>query len=501
MSQPPRPHTDWKAPAGDGQMLIWPQPAELLRQTTDNHRMLSSADGVLIQGVPLTLLRGELRRGIGHAEADRPLLATGHQVELHHPGVWAKNILIDAAARKMGGVAYHFAVDSDQPKHLHLRLGGALRPITDDPELARVPWTGLLRSPSPPHLEDLLSAAAGAGHELLCGVLRDMQSRLGEQPRLATLLTQAIHGREQELGLGHRCMLTGSLWETTPFLVLLHHVLARADAFAEAYNAALLRYRRAEGSASPGRPWPDLRRDGDTCEAPFWLDWHRQRRRQRPVLQRSADGWVLTLDADRRFLFVAGRDAWSAADALRRFLSLSEVRLAPRALMLTLFLRLFVADQFVHGIGGGRYDQVTDTVIGSFLGMVPPAFAVTTATLYLPEAAQVQRVDLSALLREGRRIRHGLPNGRKADFVRRIDSAPRRSALRDRLFHEMHQAMAEQNRDALVAWERRLSAARLEAERQRRLFDRELFFAIQPRHRLLELIDKYRQALDNCGRP
>src|SRR5205814_1365274 len=48
-------------------------------------------------------------------------LATGHQIELYHPGVWAKDAFINALATKLNAVAYHFAIDTDAPKHLTLR--------------------------------------------------------------------------------------------------------------------------------------------------------------------------------------------------------------------------------------------------------------------------------------------------------------------------------------------------------------------------------------------
>src|SRR5271169_229484 len=87
----------WKAPAEDGQTLIWPAPRDLLRETLENQRRLTTATSVLIQGVPLPEVRTRLRQFLGHADNDRPILATGHQAELHHPGVWVKNALIDAA--------------------------------------------------------------------------------------------------------------------------------------------------------------------------------------------------------------------------------------------------------------------------------------------------------------------------------------------------------------------------------------------------------------------
>ena len=58
--------------------------------------------------------------------------------------------------------------------------------------------------------------------------------------------------------------------------------------------------------------------------------------------------------------------------------------LRPRALTLTLFARLFLGDFFIHGIGGGKYDEVTDTIIRNFYSIEPPAFQVLSATVHLP---------------------------------------------------------------------------------------------------------------------
>jgi hypothetical protein len=60
------------------------------------------------------------------------------------------------------------------------------------------------------------------------------------------------------------------------------------------------------------------------------------------------------------------------------------VCLRPRALLTTMYLRLLVGDLFVHGIGGGKYDQLTDGILGEFFGIEPPPLAVATATLQLP---------------------------------------------------------------------------------------------------------------------
>jgi hypothetical protein len=66
---------------------------------------------------------------------------------------------------------------------------------------------------------------------------------------------------------------------------------------------------------------------------------------------------------------------------------LRRLAVRPKALTLTAFMRLCLADLFVHGVGGGRYDRVTDAVITDYFGIVPPQYAVVTATLHLPLGA------------------------------------------------------------------------------------------------------------------
>ncbi len=43
-----------------------------------------------------------------------------------------------------------------------------------------------------------------------------------------------------------------------------------------------------------------------------------------------------------------------------------------------------LADGFSHGIGGAKYDEVTDAILERWLGIKPPGFIVVTATLHLP---------------------------------------------------------------------------------------------------------------------
>lgn len=491
-------YADWKAPAEDGATVIWPPPGELCEDARENHRLLSAAHELRVQNVPLTEVRRRQRAWLGHPD-DQILIADGHQTELYHAGVWVKSVLSHVAAEQLGGSALHLAVDTDAPKHLYLRWPGASVAVTDDPDLSRAQWSGLLDAPSPAHLNDLrhqLDKATFA-QPPMAGEFLDSLRRLAlEQLGLAPALTNACHALDWSLGLRHGAALASPMWSCEPFLVFVHHVIARAGDFGVAYNRALAEYRREKKVRTPTRPMPDLALEGDSVELPFWLDGLSTGGRARPVARAADGGFVLTLDNGDRFRFDPAADGWDAARRLAQWLRPHQLRLSPRALALTLFVRLCAADQFVHGIGGGQYDQITDRLIASHFGLRPPRFCVTTATMYLPEAVGRARVCLPCIHQEGHRLKHAVLGERKRELLAVIAAAPRHSADRYAAFAALHRELssAMKRHAGMRAWEERLRDAQQREAEESVVFDRELFYAMQPRHRLAEMIDRYRNA-------
>jgi hypothetical protein len=135
---------------------------------------------------------------------------------------------------------------------------------------------------------------------------------------------------------------------------------------------------------SQRHPVPELDRDGDWFEVPFWI-WQtgvgkRGRVLVRPIPDgfqvRSAENFfpqVLTIHENHGWLS-EGSQLWEKQG----------LKIRPRALMTTLFVRLLVGDFFIHGIGGGKYDELTDQIIRNFFNLEPPAYAVLSATRFLP---------------------------------------------------------------------------------------------------------------------
>jgi hypothetical protein len=161
---------------------------------------------------------------------------------------------------------------------------------------------------------------------------------------IASAFTAARVECEREWGCRNHEIQVSRLSQTAAFGRFAKHILSDLPRFQQAYNDAIQSYRRVNHIRSQSHPAPEL----GQYEAPFWERKGTNGQRQRATTS-------------------------SSVRALR-----------PRALTLTLFARLCLGDFFIHGIGGGKYDEVTDQIIRAYFGIEPPSFLVLSATLLLP---------------------------------------------------------------------------------------------------------------------
>jgi hypothetical protein len=399
----------------------------------------------------------------------------------------------------------HLAVDTDAPKHLALRWPGFSMPITDDNASTTADWAALVSPPTPAHLEAIEQKLNAA------------ESSFGYQPmlhewmqamRLAVLdglngsdLPKAIatssHQLDWSLGLEYTIQTLSPTLGSRAWLAFAYHVMARAGEFAEVYNGSLACYRKQEGIDSTTRPMPNLRVSNLQIEAPFWLDETSLFRRHRMMIElRNGSLYLCRPFADDCLHLDPALDGFEAAEKLREFVLRHRLRITPRALTLTIFMRLFVTDLFVHGIGGGRYDQIADRIIQRHFNLEPPKFAVTTATMFLPQALNRERACIPCVLQKGHQLKHAVLGERKKQLVDAIATAPRKSRERAELFTQLQRELRvnRETNEQLQRWKQLLEAEKNQAIEDSVVFDREVFYAVQPRERLVEMIGRYRAA-------
>jgi hypothetical protein len=467
----------YPVPQKSGEVRCWPSPLLYPEHLEANRRLLEGSR-LRLAGRPLVDLRHQMRRDMGF-DPQQPLVASGHQPVFVHPGVAMRAFLLAEGARRQGWAAAFVAVDSD----LALDLGAFVPALAQgDLAVARVALLDPqerralegLPAPGPArwegfahriraHLEEVgLGAALQRASAFFDGG-RDLLSRVAGAVDFMEALRRLWEPPENPAWIPLSRLCSGA-----PFAHFCAALLAEAEAFAGHYNAVLRDYRRARRLRSPAHPFPDLRRQEEAVEAPFWWLSPRGERasvwvsRRRGRLELSCQGALLAalpLQPSR-----AAREIQSAG-----------LRLRPRALTLTLFLRLLGCDLFLHGTGGAAYDRVTDEVLRRHFGLPPPALAVATGTLHLPlagphgMAAEVRRLRLA--LRELRYNpqRLAFPGPQAAglaarkrlliDLLAREPRGARRRALTLEL-HEVNAALA-----ALEPCRRRCLEDELEAAR------------------------------------
>ncbi|MGE0610421.1 MAG: hypothetical protein AB7O62_25255 [Pirellulales bacterium] len=346
-----------------------------------------------------------------------PIVLAGHQPQMFHPGVWCKNFLLSRLAQQGRATAINLVVDNDTLKGASLRVPGG---SADNPQSLAVDFDA---AEEPVAFEErriadpaTFASFGQRATEILAPfvekpLLEDywpmVQRRSQETNRLGECLAQARHQLEAAWGLQTLelplCVVCG----LPAFHLFVSHLLNRGAEFRAVHNGALAAYRQVRRIRSTQHPVPELARDGDWFEAPFWV-WTNEDTRRRRLFARSAGrDWLLT-DRGRWQTRLPAAVSQEGGPALEALIELAQqgVKLRTRALTTTLWARLFLGDLFVHGIGGAKYDELTDDLIRAFFKVPPPRYLVATGTLRLPIAREQVTADdvlhLDAQLRDMR---------------------------------------------------------------------------------------------------
>lgn len=500
-----------ETPAEDGSILIEPPAQRWPALIARNRKILESADYEMA-GRSLREVRDELRGELAGASIDRPVLAAGHQPEFAHPGVWAKNVALRHVADQLGHGALDLVVDNHAPRSGHMTV-----PLVNGRgwvETRRVKVADLAAGASyegRPKLDerhwqqsrDEIQALVRTWTDASC--VEIYLNGLGEAESPRDFVDQHLAGR-RALDRSFETALTQ--WRVSDVYggSFVADLLLKADAFASCYNESLAGYRRTYGVADPNRPLPDLGREGDRIESPFWV-YRPGGPRRRLWLEGSGERIALYGDTQQVGALEREYLKREPSSAMAR---LAPWRIRPRALTLTLWARLLACDLFIHGIGGAKYDRITDRILEKYYGIEPPAYACVSATLRLPLP---RREGSEAEVRTARQaLRDLYYNPQRYLASPAEDLLERRRALiaeSDRLRrqrgprlkrHEVYREIREVNaalRTSEAGLEERM-AERVELlecgqESNELANSREYFYALQPRARLERLAQRLRE--------
>jgi hypothetical protein len=219
---------------------------------------------------------------------------------------------------------------------------------------------------------------------LLPAYWADVSRLIRKHPTIGDSFAAARRGLERRWGCHNLEVPVSAVCRTEAFAYFASHLVAELPRFHALYNEVVAVYRRAHGIRSRSHPVPDLGADGAWLETPFWGSICTQAQRGRLYARRTSGGVELRVGTQTwPSLPSIDRDPAEAVRAWRR-LEPDGFCVRSRALTNTLFARLFLADLFVHGIGGGKYDELTDEIMRRFYDIEPPDYLVLSGTRLLP---------------------------------------------------------------------------------------------------------------------
>ncbi len=406
-------------------------------------------EGTLL-GRALDEWRRVTRKELGLA-VDRPVIATGHQALLWHPGILAKYLAVNAFARANELASANLVVDQHVGRFgdfeipirkvdgsLGVRRLELCRPPANVP-MGRFGAFAPLAVPANPGGAIL---AVDVGVQKIFGAVSAHRAAPNAALQMAAAIADLMRAWVQPMPDVTATDLVG----TSLGVAMMKQMAADPVRCAECYNRAV----QAVPEAGIG---PLMIRD-DYIELPLW------RIREDGERMRAYDG-----DAEQAIgnVETKTREAGSKIDLL------------PRALLMTALVRLGMCDLFVHGTGGAIYDRAMELWVRDWLGVEAGSIAVVTADVRLPLSQDEESIDLVSAIGAARRAWHDPdllndpkprsgPSRTKEKLIREIEAMPRSSPLRRAKFLEMHDQLAQMRQSRAAD----LRAAQMRAEDGRR---------------------------------
>jgi len=149
------------------------------------------------------------------------------------------------------------------------------------------------------------------------------------------------------------CFLT-DLFDKT-FNDFFFKIYRESDYFRDVFNTALDEYKKNFRFRFKNFPFPKLEKE----ELPFWI-----------------------LKENKRVRFF--KKDWNKKEEIKK------LKVFPRAVALTIFLRLYKLNFFIHGVGGANYEWIANRIIERFFKKEVPHYAVVSGTFLLSDLKERQ---------------------------------------------------------------------------------------------------------------
>lgn len=346
------------------------------------------------------------------------IIATGHQAIWHHSGIWAKNLTTCQFAKAVDGQNLHLILDHDfcdtaMVLPIQNKDGSwYFKKIEIEPKQEPVPLE-FRKVSQDSYIKTFINTVINAPAGQFCG---DIWSKCGAFKKnkisrfnnIADLITCLQGILNVALGLDMLYLPVSKLSQSSAFINFVISIILDAASFATYYNDAITKHIN-ERKTDPGETVRRLVLDEKKhfTELPFWLLSANGKRTSLYVTSNKTNRITIS-DASTELGNLDLSCLSGKNDQLKNLLEQFGYRLRPKAVSLTLFVRLFLADWFVHGVGGVLYEPVTDYLIENYYKIKPLKFGVATCTMTspLPNTAAFPEDNIAQLKHKQHNIKH-----------------------------------------------------------------------------------------------
>ncbi|MBN1898021.1 MAG: hypothetical protein JW827_04525 [Spirochaetes bacterium] len=312
--------------------------------------------------------------------ADVIIIATGHQPLFYYPGIIFKNYYTHKIAGMAKGIPVNFIVDTDE----------AIVQIVIPGKNENIFFKKLMELKNPdkkayfhfkPSQEEVKHFFIRIEKEIKG--LDDTRTNKAFRDYFKSFLelfsnnhdfveTISFLRRQWEKSLQFPVLdiRISRLSDSIAFAQFIWELVKDIDRFTEIYNDAVQKVKKNEYQAVKY-----LTRENNTFELPFW---YIGKSREEVFLKKEIDQLLIFTPLENLLTLSMKENDNVSIQKLKR------IKLVPKAVTLTLILRLFFADLFIHGTGGQFYDRVTDEILMRFYHLNTLPFAMATGNIYLP---------------------------------------------------------------------------------------------------------------------
>jgi len=358
------------------------------------------------------------------------IIQSGHQPVFFHPGIWIKNIFLSELLKSPlpdKSLGLNIILDNDICKDLNLSL--PVLSSNGNLKLEKVDFLSSTLTPNLPFeeypcpsLELITKFSRNIIHRLKSlglenkDILNNFKnyarcmenssrfcSQNYKKANLGEFLGLARRLYEQEIEPAYLEIPFSKICDSDEFLSFFLEIIKNIKTFSKIYNNKLGEYRKLFTIRTQAHPSPNLIIKENLIEVPFWI-WKEGDQRKKIFILREKGGNYLYNNSYGK-IFLIEKDGVKSLFSLKTLLKERGLKIRPKALLLTLYNRLFISDLFIHGLGGAKYDLVTDEIIREFFKVEPPHFLVISCTLYLdfkssPGASDFKISDLKKKIRD-----------------------------------------------------------------------------------------------------